>query len=55
MGGELGLNGTQEPDFGGNLRGQIGERDRWMVVSTLAGSTCSSIALAPFRSGASAQ
>ena len=28
MGGELVLDSTQEPDFGGDLGGQVRERDR---------------------------
>ena len=35
--GEFGLHGTQQPDFGGDLRSQIGERDRWMTVVELDG------------------
>ena len=32
MGGELGLNGTQQPDLGGDLGGQVGEGDGWVAV-----------------------
>lgn len=31
VGGELGLDGSQQPDLGGDLGGEVGERDRRMV------------------------
>jgi hypothetical protein len=32
VGGELGLDGAQQLDLGGDLGGQVGERDGWVTV-----------------------
>jgi len=32
---ELGVDGTQQPDLGGDLGGQIGERDRRVIAVEL--------------------
>ena len=37
MGGELGLDGAQQPDLGGDLGGEVGERDRGVTGVELDG------------------